>query len=88
VKEKLFLEKEEQILGKAVAEAASADLSPGDLVGFFELFTPLIPLITDFFDNVLVMDEDQKIRENRLGMLQEIAGLAEGILDMTRLEGF
>lgn len=88
VKEKLFLEREEQDLGKAVAEAVSADLSPGDLDAFFEIFTPLVPLITDFFDNVLVMDDDQKIRENRLGLLQDISGLADGILDMTRLEGF
>ena len=84
----LFLEKEEKSLGKEVAKAAEAKLPPGDLEGFFAIFTPLVPLITDFFDNVLVMDEDRKIRENRLGLLQGISGLAEGILDMTRLEGF
>ena len=60
----------------------------GDLDGFFHVFDPLIPLITDFFDNVLVMDEDLALRENRLGLLQMIAGLADGILDLTRLEGF
>ncbi len=86
--ETLFVEKEEKALGKAVAKAAAADLPPGDLAVFFKLFTPLVPLITDYFDNVLVMDEDQKIRENRLGLLQDISGLADGILDMTRLEGF
>ena len=84
----LFIEKEEKRLGEAVAKAAAADLPPGDVGGFFAVFTPLVPLITDFFDNVLVMDEDQKIRENRLGLLQDISKLAEGILDMTRLEGF
>ena len=83
-----FIEKEEKRLGEAVAKAAAADLPPGDVGGFFAVFTPLVPLITDFFDNVLVMDEDQKIRENRLGLLQDISKLAEGILDMTRLEGF
>lgn len=88
VEEALFTEKEEKSLGKAVAKAAAADLPPGDLGGFFKLFLPLVPLITDFFDNVLVMDEDRKIRENRLGLLQDISGLADGILDMTRLEGF
>jgi len=83
-----LVEKEEQRLGQAVARAAAADLSSGELGVFFEVFTPLVPLITDFFDNVLVMDEDQAIRENRLGLLQDISGLAEGFLDMTRLEGF
>jgi len=84
----LFLEKEEKRLGEAAAKAAETALTPGDLEGFFAIFTPLIPLITDFFDNVLVMDEDQKIRENRLGLLQGISKLAESNLDMTRLEGF
>ena len=84
----LFIEGEEKKLGKAVEKARGADLAPGDLEGFFALFAPLIPLITEFFDNVLVMDEDPKVRENRLGLLQDISNLAEGILDMTRLEGF
>ena len=88
VDQALFSEKEEKNLAKAVQETLAADLAPGDLDGFLKLFKPLIPLITAFFDNVLVMDEDQQIRENRLGTLQEIAGLAEGIVDMTRLEGF
>jgi glycyl-tRNA synthetase beta subunit len=52
------------------------------------LFDPLIPLISDFFDNVLVMDEDLALRENRLGLLQIIASFSEDILDLTRLEGF
>jgi glycyl-tRNA synthetase len=83
-----LIENEEKKLWKAVSKAATADRRPGDLENFFALFTPLVPLITDFFDNVLVMDEDQKTQENRLGLLQEISELAAGILDMTRLEGF
>ena len=85
---KLYQEPQEKNLGAAAAKAAEEELTPGDLEGFFALFTPLVPLITDFFDNVLVMDDDQKVKENRLGTLQGIAGLADGILDMTRLEGF
>lgn len=85
---KLYQETQEKDLGSAAAKAAGKELTPGDLEGFFALFTPLVPLITEFFDNVLVMDDDQKVRENRLGILQVIAGLADGILDMTRLEGF
>ncbi len=85
---KLFKEDAEINLNKMVEQTAKVDLAPGDLGGFFELFDPLIPLITDFFDNVLVMDEDQTLRENRLGLLQIISGFADGILDLTRLEGF
>jgi glycyl-tRNA synthetase len=37
---------------------------------------------------VLVMDEDQAVRENRLALLQHIANLTQGIADLSELEGF
>jgi glycyl-tRNA synthetase len=37
---------------------------------------------------VLVMAEDAKVRENRLGLLQRIASLSSGIADFSKLEGF
>jgi glycyl-tRNA synthetase len=88
VSEKLLQEEAEIALYKAVEKAAKTDLQPGDLDGFFQIFEPLISPITDFFDNVLVMDEDKKLRENRLGLLQRITELADGTIDMSRLEGF
>ena len=48
----------------------------------------LEPEITRFFDDVLVMDEDPAVRENRLALLQHIAALAEGVADLSELEGF
>ncbi len=56
--------------------------------GFLNAFTPLIPAITDFFEKVLVMDENVRVRENRLGLLQKIAGMAKGVADLSKLEGF
>ena len=88
INEKLLKEEAEKALFKAVEKASAEDKKAGDLEGFFKVFTPLIPQITDFFDNVLVMDEDQAVRKNRLGLLQSIARFADGVLDMTRLEGF
>ena len=55
---------------------------------FFNQLLPIIPAINAFFDTVLVMDEDQAVRENRLGLLQGISGLASGIVDLSLLEGF
>ena len=49
---------------------------------------PMIPAINRFFDDVLVMHEDQALRESRLSLLQEIWDLSRGIVDVTRLEGF
>jgi glycyl-tRNA synthetase beta subunit len=51
-------------------------------------FEPMIGSITRFFDEVLVMDEDSAVRLNRLGLLQRIVALADGVADLSRLEGF
>jgi glycyl-tRNA synthetase beta chain len=48
----------------------------------------LIPSIDRFFGQVLVMVEDERTRQSRLGLLQRIASLADGVVDMSRLEGF
>ncbi|MEP7284554.1 MAG: glycine--tRNA ligase subunit beta [Chloroflexota bacterium] len=55
---------------------------------FLTAFVPLVPTITTFFDKVMVMDEDTAVRENRLALLQYIAGLAKGRADLSRLSGF
>jgi glycyl-tRNA synthetase len=88
LKTALLKEKAEKELYKALQKAAAEDRETGDLEAFFKAFEPLIPFITAFFDNVLVMDDDQALRENRLGLLQAVTRLAEGTLDLTRLEGF
>jgi glycyl-tRNA synthetase len=54
----------------------------------FAAFQPMIEPINTFFDEVLVMTEDKALRENRLALLQRIAGLTEGIVDLTKVEGF
>jgi glycyl-tRNA synthetase beta subunit len=48
----------------------------------------VIPVINRFFDEVLVMTEETVQRENRLGLLQRVSALADGVADMSRLEGF
>ncbi len=48
----------------------------------------MIPAINAFFDDVLVMHEDQALQDSRLGLLQDIWELSRGVVDVTRLEGF
>jgi len=85
---RLFAEEQERELYQAVLEAEDADRNPTDVDDFFEAFLPLIPPITRFFDHVLVMAEEDDLRENRLGLMQRVAGLANGVVDLSRLEGF
>jgi glycyl-tRNA synthetase len=70
---------------------AAVDALPSsfeDLDTFLDSVVALIPAINEFFDNVLVMAEEASIRENRLGLVQRIASMADGIADLSHLEGF
>ncbi len=59
-----------------------------DINTLFAAFQPMVAPITAFFDDVLVMAEDQVLRGNRLALLQRIAALTDGIVDLTKVEGF
>ncbi len=70
-------------------DIARAQVSPAsDVDRLLTALHPMMPIINQFFDDVLVMHEDQALRESRLGLLQDIWDLSEGIVDVTRLEGF
>jgi glycyl-tRNA synthetase len=88
VDKKNFAEKQEEALYKALEKAESAPRTKGSVDGFLNAFLPMIPAINAFFDKVLVMAEDKKVRENRLGLLQRIAALSSGVADLSKLEGF
>ena len=76
-------------LRRSCYEAVSAQSSTFEEVdAFLNSVVKLIPAINEFFDNVLVMADDKILRENRLGMVQKIASLADGIADLSKLEGF
>jgi glycyl-tRNA synthetase len=70
-------------------EGAKAQITPeSDVDRLFTALHPMIPAINAFFDDVLVMHEDQALQDSRLGLLQDIWELSRGVVDVTRLEGF
>jgi glycyl-tRNA synthetase len=75
-------------LRKAYEIARAQISSESDVDRLLTALHPMIPAINQFFDDVLVMHEDPSLRESRLGLLQDIWDLSEGIVDVTRLEGF
>ena len=84
----LLQEEAEKALCDALI-AAEAALGPNsDVDALLTTFTPLVPLIQDFFNTVLVMAKENDLRETRLALLQRIAGLADGIVDLSTLGGF
>ncbi len=85
IDEKLLVEKEEKDL---FAEVKIISSQPFSVDGFLKTIVKLTPAINAFFDKVMVMAEDQKVKENRLGLLQRIVQKAEGVADFSKLEGF
>jgi len=67
---------------------AAATSQDGTVPRLVAALRHLVPAITTFFIDVLVMDEDMAVRHNRLALLQHIAGLPKGIADLAHLEGF
>ncbi|MFU8770886.1 MAG: glycine--tRNA ligase subunit beta, partial [Anaerolineales bacterium] len=83
-----LVEKAENDLFIALRNAEATSRKPGSVDDFLNTFMPLIAVINIFFDDVLVMIDETDLRENRLGMLQRISRLAEGVVEMSKLEGF
>ncbi len=88
VKPTLLVEPAELDLYKTLLTAEATDRKPGAVDDFLNAFLPMIPAINQFFDDVLVMVDDEVVQGNRLGLLQRIAALAHEVVDLSRLEGF
>lgn len=94
VDEGLFVDKEERDLYAAIQKTVNGDAlsqSKGQLSTvdeFLNIVVALIPSINAFFDKVLVMAEDEKVKQNRLALVGQIARLSNGIADLSKLEGF
>jgi glycyl-tRNA synthetase len=79
--EKSLLTAYEQARDSLSTEATMADV----VAAIREI---LLDPINHFFDNVLVMDEDEAVKQNRLALLQDIRDLTKGYADFSELQGF
>ena len=86
VSEGLLREAEEKDLYRMIRSTIQGQ--PSSVDEFLGIVVKLIPSINAFFDKVLVMAEDEKIRQNRLALVGQIAELSNGIADLGKLEGF
>jgi glycyl-tRNA synthetase beta subunit len=81
-----FVEAEEKKLYQAIRQ--NIKTRPSTVDEFLNIVVKLIPSITAFFDKVLVMADDETVKQNRLALVGQIAGLSQGIADLSKLEGF
>lgn len=85
---------QEKVLEEAGEKALYASIRsvvlhpPATVDELLTMVSALVPAITTFFDQVLVMAEQPVLRTNRLALVSEVAALANGIADLSKLEGF
>ncbi|SDT52671.1 glycine--tRNA ligase subunit beta [Bradyrhizobium canariense] len=88
--EALYRLDEEKALAKAIdqvkAEAGSA-VAREDFAAAMSAMAKLRPAVDAFFDKVKVNDDDPKVRENRLKLLNEIRAATRAVADFSKIEG-
>ncbi len=84
-----FTEPAEEALYTAYQQAR-ASLTPASTMAtvITALREILVTSINTFFDEVLVMAEEETVRQNRLALLQDIRDLTRGYADFSQLQGF
>ncbi len=84
----LFSGEEEKNLHEAflkIRETVLTNISRGDYSGVFSELARLRKPVDAFFEAVLVMAEDEKVRFNRLSLLEEISTLFHDVADFSRI---
>ena len=80
---------EEKTLAKAIDQVkaeASAAVAQEDFAGAMAAIAKLRPAVDAFFDKVKVNDDDPKVRENRLKLLNEIRAATRAVADFSRIQ--
>jgi glycyl-tRNA synthetase beta chain len=80
---------EERTLAKAIDQGkteASAAIAQEDFAAAMSAMAKLRPAVDAFFDKVKVNDDDAKVRENRLKLLNEIRAATRAVADFSKIQ--
>jgi glycyl-tRNA synthetase beta chain len=80
---------EEKALAKAINQVkteASAAVANEDFAGAMSVIAKLRPAVDAFFERVKVNDDDAKVRENRLKLLNEIRAATRAVADFSKIQ--
>jgi glycyl-tRNA synthetase beta chain len=72
---------------RGLQDAVSVATAQREYANALGRLAQLRPAVDEFFDQVMVMDEDPKLRANRLALLAQLHGLFAGVADLSRLPG-
>jgi glycyl-tRNA synthetase beta chain len=88
VQAELFEADCERALATAIAatrQSVADQVSKADYGAALQTIAALREPVDAFFDGVMVMAEDEKVKANRLALLTQVAGLFADIADFTRI---
>jgi glycyl-tRNA synthetase beta chain len=80
---------EEKALAKAIDQVkaeASAAVAIEEFAGAMSAMAKLRPAVDAFFDKVKVNDDDARVRENRLKLLNEIRAATRAVADFSKIQ--
>ncbi len=80
---------EEKTLAKAIDQVkaeASAAVAKEDFAAAMSAMAKLRPAVDAFFDKVKVNDDDARVRENRLKLLNEIRAATRAVADFSKIQ--
>jgi len=72
---------------RSLREAVATAVAQREYANALGRLAQLRPPVDAFFEQVMVMDEDPRLRANRLALLAQLHGLFIGIADLSRLPG-
>ena len=72
---------------RSLASAVSNTTAQREYAASLGHLAQLRSAVDTFFDEVMVMDPDERLRSNRLALLEELRGLFAGVADLSRLPG-
>ena len=90
INDSLLVESAEQALAKkliTVTGAVKPLMAKADYAGVLNTLAEMRETVDGFFDEVMVMADDQTIRANRLALLNQTRALFLGVADISHLQG-
>ncbi len=69
----------------AASEKARPLYEKGDYTGYLKCFSVLKAPVDTFFEKVMVMDKDDRVRRNRLALLRDLREAMNRVADLSRL---
>ncbi len=88
VSDALFEHEEERALHQAfgsVSRGVGAAAKSGKYLEAFREMARLQPVVSAFFDKVLVMAKDDRVKNNRLALLKNLSGMFASVADFSRV---